>query len=82
MWFETNLDRVGLFEESGSADTFTYVNEYAYPLNTVNKPASIAKILEIASAGNVIGLGRWGEHEHYNCDLVMERAMKLAERLI
>lgn len=82
MWFETNLDRVGLFEESGSRDTFSYVNEYAYPLNTVNKPASIAKILEIASNRNVIGLGRWGEHEHYNCDLVMERAMKLAERLI
>jgi hypothetical protein len=31
---------------------------------------------------NIIGLGRWGEWDHYNSDVVMEKAMKLAEALL
>ena len=30
---------------------------------------------------NVTGLGRWGEHQHYNADVVVERALRLAETM-
>ena len=29
----------------------------------------------------VYGLGRWGEHEHYNSDRTVERAMQLFAEL-
>ena len=57
------------------------MNEYAYPLNTINKRQCMEVILDEARGHNVIGLGRWGEHEHYNSDVVIEKAMKLAEEL-
>ena len=38
-------------------------------------------LAEDAASHGVYGLGRWGEWEHYNSDLVVELAMKLAERL-
>ncbi len=61
--------------------SFSYLNEYAYPLNTIDKPAVMKRLLTYASKQNVIGLGRWGEHEHFNSDVVIKRAMDLAERL-
>ena len=57
------------------------MNEYAYPLNTINKRENMQLILKEAMNFGVIGLGRWGEHEHYNSDVVIERAMKLSEEL-
>jgi hypothetical protein len=29
----------------------------------------------------VIGLGRWGEHEHYNSDRVVELAIACADKI-
>lgn len=57
------------------------MNEYAYPLNTIDKPEAIEKILEFAESRNVYGVGRWGEHSHYNSDFVVEKGIKLAEKL-
>jgi len=56
-------------------------NEYAYPLNTRNKPSQIKKILEWASQRHIIGLGRWGEWEHMNSDVAITKSLKLAEEL-
>ncbi len=77
-WTETNADRV-------SKDTnsyFHYMNEFAYPLNTINKPTVMKDLLTWTEKKGVIGLGRWGEWEHYNSDVVVSKAIDLAERLI
>lgn len=63
------------------APGFTHVNDYAYPLNTVGKPAAIKAILAWGQSRNIIGLGRWGEWEHMNSDVATEVGMCLAERL-
>lgn len=81
-WVETEEKRVALFKNSDWENNASFMNEYAYPLNTVNKPESIKCILTEARSQGVIGLGRWGEHEHYNSDVVMERGMNLANDLL
>ena len=55
--------------------------EYAYPVNTLDKPAAMEEILGFARQNNVFGLGRWGEHSHYNSDAAVERAVNLANKL-
>lgn len=76
-WTECNSTRVDETTES----TFQYMNQYAYPLNTIGKPEIMKELLEWAKARRVYGLGRWGEHQHYNSDLVVELALKMAEEL-
>lgn len=78
-WTETNKDRVT--DEQPKENSFCYMNEYAYPLNTIDKPEIMKEMLAWGKEQNIYGLGRWGEHEHYNSDLVVEIAMKLAEEL-
>lgn len=75
-WLETRKERTENYKRNSS---FHYVNEYAYPLNTISKPSVTSKLLAFARTKNIYGLGRWGEHCHYNSDLVVELAMKLAE---
>ena len=70
-WTETNLDRVTVSEGT------YFDNEYAYPLNTIEKPQIMEKLLAWASARNVFGVGRWGEHQHYNSDATVERALNI-----
>lgn len=79
-WLETRKERTGMFDETD--DNFHYMNEFAYPLNTIEKPEIMRKLLSYCEAKQVYGLGRWGEHSHYNSDVVVEKAMELAERLI
>ena len=74
-WTETNLAR---YKESSREH---FVNEYAYPLNTIGKNETMAELLLKMKEHNVIGLGRWGEWQHFNSDVVVERALKLAEEL-
>lgn len=76
VWTETNADR--LVPPDGN---FAYVSKYAYPLNTLDKPQVMAALLEWCRKNRVYGLGRWGEHEHYNSDLTVELAVKLADSL-
>ncbi len=78
-WTETNSERIGMEEPN---DNFKYMNEYAYPLNTIKKPEIMKKLLEWSKTKNVYGLGRWGEHEHYNSDLTVNLAMNLADEFI
>ncbi len=76
-WVETNLNRV-----TGDNQENVFVNEYTYPLNTIDKPALMKTLLSYMRERNIYGLGRWGEHEHYNSDLTVERAMQLFSELV
>lgn len=76
-WTETNLSR---FHIKGKQDF--YVNEYAYPLNTIGKNENMDEFLKWSKEKNIIGLGRWGEWQHYNSDVVVAKALKLANSFI
>ena len=78
-WTETNSERINKDANLGS---FRYMNQYAYPLNTIHKPEIMKKLLSWCETRGVIGLGRWGEHQHYNSDVTVDLAMKLAERFV
>lgn len=75
-WTETNARRYVKQEKR-----FSYYNEYAYPLNTVKKPATIKRILNWAATHRINGLGRFGEWEHLNTDVTVEHAMDLIRTL-
>jgi len=60
----------------------SFINEYAYPLNTINKPNIMKNLLHWMSENEIFGLGRWGEHEHYNSDTTVEKAIALANNLV
>lgn len=77
-WTETNSERIGMEEPN---DHFKYMNHYAYPLNTIKKPAIMKHLLSWSKEHDVIGLGRWGEHQHYNSDVTVDLALKLVESL-
>lgn len=75
-WTETNLKRF-----SNDPGKFSHTNLFAYPLNTIEKPDAIAKILTWAKTKNILGVGRWGEWEHLNTDVTIEHAIHLADEL-
>lgn len=78
-WTETNSERIEMEELDSN---FNYLNKYAYPLNTINKPEIMKELLDWCKTKNVYGLGRWGEHQHYNSDVTVDLAMKLADLVI
>lgn len=75
-WTETNSDR---YHDEGNQ---TFKSEYAYPLNTLEKPELMKRLLTWAKKQGVYGLGRWGEWEHYNSDVTVGRALKLAKSFL
>jgi protoporphyrinogen oxidase len=75
-WTETNSRR------SVPIDMWRYRNEYAYPLNTRDKPETIKKILSWAEQHSIIGLGRWGKWEHMNSDEAVSQAITAAKTLV
>lgn len=77
-WTETNAERLGM---EAPSEAFHYLNAYAYPLNTIEKPQIMERLLGWCKEHGVIGLGRWGEHRHYNSDATVELAMRLGESL-
>ena len=77
-WTETNLTR---FDKTGRDEDRYFINKYAYPLNTVGKQEIMKDLLEYTSSKGVYGLGRWGEWQHYNSDVVVALAMDMADRL-
>lgn len=78
-WTETNLTR---FDEAEHKNDIYCINEYAYPLNTIGKQENMQELLAWAKSKNIIGLGRWGEWQHYNSDVVISLGMKLADELV
>ena len=80
-WTETNLTRYDTDEADRTGKTY-FVNEHAYPLNTIGKQELMKGLLGYTSSKDIIGLGRWGEWQHYNSDVVMKRAMAMAEEFV
>lgn len=78
-WTETRAERCGMFK-SGEGK-FSYLNEYAYPLNSIGKNDTVRRLLDECAKHNVFGLGRWGEHSHFNSDVVVARAMEMSEKI-
>lgn len=76
-WTETRAERV---KESNSL--FSYTNEYAYPLNTLEKPTIMGELLAYMREHEIYGVGRWGEHEHYNSDVTVGRAIEFFEEIV
>ena len=56
-------------------------NDFAYPINTIEKPEAVKNILNWAKRNSVIGIGRWGTWEHMNSDVAVDQALKLAYQL-
>lgn len=85
-WTETRKERTRMLEstvaDKSRKGVYHYLNEYAYPLNTIGKPEIMGRLLQFCRARRIYGLGRWGEHCHYNSDVVVDLAMKLAEKLV
>lgn len=78
-WTETNSERI---EMEKLDENFKYMNQYAYPLNTIKKPEVMRRLLNWSKVQGVIGLGRWGEHQHYNSDVTVDLAMKLVDEIV
>ena len=79
-WTETRSERVNMFGNCESGDKF--LNTYADPLNTVGKPVIMKRLLKWCETQQVYGLGRWGEHQHYNSDRTVELALELVNKFI
>lgn len=80
-WTEINSQRVDMIPTE-DRDRFNYMNQYAYPLNTIEKPSIMKNLLAWAETKAVYGLGRWGEWQHYNSDLTVDLALKLADKIM
>lgn len=39
------------------------------------------KLLSWSEGKSVYGIGCWGEHQHYNSDVTVDLAMRLADKL-
>ena len=78
-WTETNLTR---FNKLDKDENNYFIMDYAYPLNTIGKQEKMKELLDYTSENNVIGLGRWGEWQHYNSDVVVNLAMKCADNFL
>lgn len=75
-WTETNSKR------ARPRTGWRHRNEYAYPLNTIDKPAAIQLICNWARERQIVGLGRWGTWEHMNSDVAVSQAVNLATSMI
>ena len=76
-WTETNAQRSPDLEKGG----IRFHNEFAYPINTIEKPEAVQKILDWAKDHSIIGLGRWGTWEHMNSDVAVDQALQLAAQI-
>ena len=82
-WTETNSARaVGDGTSDGSGGPgFRHRNEYAYPVNTLDKPAAVKTITDWARVNGIYPLGRWGQWEHMNSDVATSLAIAAAHEV-
>lgn len=73
-WTETNTLRT---REAGG-----WVNPYAYPVSSLQKPALLQTVLQWAQKQGIYGIGRWGEWQHMNSDAAVCRGIHLAKKLM
>ena len=76
-WTETNAARSPALAPGG----FRHHNAFAYPVNTLGKPAAVATVSEWARTHGVYPLGRWGQWEHMNSDVAVSLAIAAAHDL-
>lgn len=76
-WTETRAQRR---EKSEFCSEYSYKNDYAYPLNTIGKNEAVSQILDFCKKNQITGLGRWGEWQHFNADVVISRSIRLAKQ--
>ena len=76
-WTETNTLRIDTSRSPG----WFHDNVYAYPVNTVEKPAAVAVIEKWALENDILPLGRWGKWEHMNSDIAVAEALATARSL-
>ena len=74
-WTETNARR------SHAPEGLRFQNEFAYPVNTTEKPQAVKEILAWARSQGVIGIGRWGCWEHMNSDHAVAEALAISKKL-
>lgn len=77
-WKETRHER----SPQLAPNVCRFTMDYAYPLNTIDKEEKMQVLLRELEQKGVFGLGRWGEWQHYNSDLVVERALKMADIIV
>lgn len=70
-WTETNTER------SQKTVGWRHRNPYAYPVNTIDKPQRIARIVDWAASHGITGFGRWGTWDHMNSDIAVKNAIAL-----
>ncbi len=75
-WTETNSLR------AAGKSSWRYRNDYAYPLNTVDKPKILGKVGEWAESNNVFGIGRWGRWQHMNSDMAVQTGIETARKMV
>jgi protoporphyrinogen oxidase len=75
-WTETNA------AVSPPPDAFRHRNEFAYPVNTVDKPGALEVIHQWANRTGVLPLGRWGQWEHMNSDVAVSLAISAARQVL
>ena len=76
-WTETNSARATPLAPGG----FRHRNEYAYPVNTLDKPEAVKTVASWARTHGVYPLGRWGQWEHMNSDVATSLAITAAHDL-
>ena len=74
-WTETNSKR------RCSNSRHRFINDYAYPVNTIDKVKSVEIIDKWSRSRNIYGIGRWGKWEHMNSDVCVEESLNFAEFL-
>lgn len=74
-WTETNAKR-----SSPDAKGFRHHNEYAYPVNTLDKPQAVQAITGWARKKGIVSAGRWGRWEHMNSDVAVAEALASVAR--
>lgn len=74
-WSEANAAR------SAPATGWRHHNEFAYPVNTLDKPEAVAAISEWAARHGIVSAGRWGKWEHMNSDVAVAEGLALARSL-
>lgn len=77
-WTETNAERAQPLADG----CFRHRNRYAYPLNTIGKNEVMQAWLTELAEKSIFGLGRWGEWQHYNSDVVVAKACALADSFL
>ena len=60
----------------------TFENKYSYPLNTIDKPNIIKRIIEWGENNNVHFIGRWGTWRHINSDVAIEESIDFYENIL